>query len=389
VGLQASVREVRGGVAGLKDRGIRQGVGGIALVLVSWRMSEGTSLTEAVKQAAGISLTHAVKEAAGSGAGFLADVLDADDSPAAAPSRQGRRLRAVGARLGALMLVGLVFLHATPSSVREAERAAVAVAGTRVALVVGNSGYRNTTRLENPKNDAADMSAALKRIGFRVVEGFDLDKARFDAKVREFAEALKGADVGLLFYAGHGIQVGGHNYLVPVDAKLTTVAALDAEMVRLEAVHLMIEREARTRLLFFDACRDNPLVRSLARAMGPRSSDVGRGLAAVVSGAGTLISFSTQPGNVALDGKGRNSPYSAALLRQLASPGQDLNGLLIAVRNEVMRLTDGKQVPWEHSALTRQFYFSRDAGPPAADAAGNHEPAYAARHGGKAPEPAK
>src|SRR6185503_2062317 len=121
------------------------------------------------------------------------------------------------------------------------------------------SGYRWTARLENLRNDAADMSAVLRKLGFRVVEGFDLDKDAFAAKVGEFAQALKGAEVGLFFYAGHGIQVAGQNYLVPIDAKLTTVTALEAEMVRLEIVHKTMEREAQTNLLFMDACRDNPL----------------------------------------------------------------------------------------------------------------------------------
>jgi uncharacterized caspase-like protein len=128
-------------------------------------------------------------------------------------------------------------------------------------------------------------------------------------------------------------------------------------MVRLDLVHRTMEREAQTNILFLDACRDNPLARNLARAMGTRSTDVGRGLAAVESGVGTLISFSTQPGNVALDGSGRNSPYAAALAKQLASPGDDLSAMLIAVRNDVMKDTQKKQVPWEHSALTGRFYF--------------------------------
>jgi uncharacterized caspase-like protein len=165
--------------------------------------------------------------------------------------------------------------------------------------------------------------------------------------------------VGLFFYAGHGMQVSGHNYLVPVDAKLTTVSALDLEMVRLELVLQTMEREAKTNLLFFDACRNNPLASTLARAMAARSLQIGRGLAAIESGAGTLISFSTQPGNVALDGTGRNSPFTGALVRQLGRSNEDLNTILIAVRNDVMRLTDGQQVPWEHSALTRRFYFDR------------------------------
>ena len=163
------------------------------------------------------------------------------------------------------------------------------------------------------------MSAALKKLGFQVIEGFDLDKVAFDAMVRDFGTALKATEVGLFFYAGHGMQVSGHNYLVPVDAKLTTVSALDIEMVRLELVLQTMEREAKTNLLFFDACRNNPLAYTLARVMGARSLQIGRGLAAVESGAGTLISFSTQPGNVALDGTGRNSPFTGALVRQLGS----------------------------------------------------------------------
>jgi uncharacterized caspase-like protein len=226
---------------------------------------------------------------------------------------------------------------------------------------VGNSAYRYTPRLENPKNDGTDMAAALRGIGFQVIEGFDLGKAAFDAKILEFAEALKGADVGLFFYAGHGIQVSGQNYLVPIDATLTTASALDAEMVRLDLVHRTMEQETNTSLLFLDACRDNPLARNLVRTMGTRSPDIGQGLAAVESGAGTLISFSTQPGNVALDGAGRNSPFSGALVRHLGTSNEDLNAVLIAVRNEVMRQTDRRQIPWEHSALTRRFYFRATA----------------------------
>ena len=252
-----------------------------------------------------------------------------------------------------------MFLHATSTStVLDTQRGLLPTAHRRVALVVGNSAYRHTPKLENPKNDAADMSVALKKLGFHVIEGFDLDKEAFDAKVRDFAAALKGADVGVFFYAGHGMQASGQNYLVPVDAKLTAVSALNIEMVRLDLVHQTMEREARTNLLFFDACRDNPLARNLTRAVGSQTPEIGRGLAAVESGAGTLISFSTQPGNVAVDGAGRNSPFSGALVRRLGTPNEDLNAILIAVRNDVMRQTDRKQVPWEHSALTRRFYFN-------------------------------
>src|SRR5215470_11176379 len=225
-------------------------------------------------------------------------------------------------------------------------------ANQRVALVIGNSAYQHTAKLDNPKNDATDMAAVLKQLGFQVIDGFDLDKVAFERKVRDFSVALREAEVGLFFYAGHGLQVAGQNYLVPIDAKAETADALDWEMVRLDLVHRTMERATTTNIIFLDACRNNPLARNLARAMGTRSTEIGRGLAAVESGVGTLISFSTQPGNVALDGSGRNSPFAGALLRQLkAGAKRDLSAILIDVRNDVMHATRNKQVPWEHSAL--------------------------------------
>ena len=235
--------------------------------------------------------------------------------------------------------------------------AAWAQAEKRVALVIGNSAYQHTPKLTNPMNDATDMVAALEKHGFQVLEGFDLDKAAFDRKVRDFANALQGAEAGVFFFAGHGLQVSGHNYLVPIDAQLTTVAALEFEMVRLDVVHRVMERLTNTNVLFLDACRDNPLARNLARAMGTRSSEIGRGLAVVESGVGTLISFSTQPGNVALDGTGRNSPFAGALVKHISASNDGLSDILVAVRNDVMKETQRKQVPWEHSALTGRFYF--------------------------------
>jgi hypothetical protein len=236
----------------------------------------------------------------------------------------------------------------------------------RIALVIGNSAYQHAPKLANPANDAADFSAALRKRGFQVIEGFDLDKVALERSISAFVAALKRADVGLFYYAGHGLQVAGQNYLVPVDAQLSTADALDFEMVRVESVQRVMERSARTSLLFLDACRDNPLARNLARAMGTRSSAIGRGLAAVQSGVGTLISFSTQPGNVALDGTGRNSPFAAALVKQVSDSSDDLHAVLIAVRNEVMQQTLNKQVPWEHSALTGRFFFGPAAPPPSA-----------------------
>jgi TPR repeat protein len=234
----------------------------------------------------------------------------------------------------------------------------------RVALVIGNATYQSAAKLANPLNDASDVSAVLKELGFQVIEGFDLEKVTFDRKVRDFAAALQGAAAGIFFYAGHGLQVAGHNYLVPIDAQLTTAAALEFEMVRVDVVQRVMENQANTNILVLDACRDNPLARNLARALGTRSAEIGRGLAPVVSGVGTLISFSTQPGNVALDGGGRNSPFAGALVKHILAAQDDLSAILISVRNDVMRETDNRQVPWEHSALRGRFYF-RDARPAA------------------------
>src|SRR5262245_42944267 len=241
------------------------------------------------------------------------------------------------------------------------------VFGRRIALVIGNSAYLHTTPVENPRNDAVDLTATLKELSFQVFEGRDLAKAAMDSLIRNFAESLAGAQMGLFFYAGHGLQVGGQNYLVPVDARLSSAVALDFETVRLELIQRTMERAVNTNIIILDACRDNPLARNLARALGTRSSAIGRGLAAMESGEGTRISFPTQPGNVALDGTGRNSPFAAGLLKYIKTPGDDLPSILINVRNHVMAATARRQVPWEHSALTAKVYFTppKSSGPTA------------------------
>jgi uncharacterized caspase-like protein len=237
-------------------------------------------------------------------------------------------------------------------------------ADNSVALVIGNAAYRHTGPLANPKNDANDIAAALRKLGFEVIEGHDLNKAAMERAIWQFAQELKGARVGLFFYAGHGLQVDGRNYLVPVDATLEDASGLDFETVRLDLVHGTMERASTTNLLFLDACRDNPLSRNLARALGTRSAAIGKGLAAVESGEGTLISFSTQPGNVAVDGPGRNSHYANALVKEFGDPRDDLSAMLIAVRKQVIEATSRRQVPWEHSSLTARVYFHPTAAVP-------------------------
>ena len=204
-----------------------------------------------------------------------------------------------------------------------------------------------------------------------MIAAFDLDKASLERKIRDFAAALSDSDAGVFFYAGHGLQVAGRNYLVPVDAELATAESIEFEMVQLDVIQRIMERHTTTNILFLDACRNNPFARNLARAMGTRSVEIARGLAPVESGVGTLISFSTQPGNVASDGSGRNSPFADALIKRAASSNEDLSAILIDVRNDVRKQTENKQVPWEHSALTGRFYF---AGAPPSQAAPAPQP---------------
>jgi hypothetical protein len=257
-------------------------------------------------------------------------------------------------RLAIGLVVVFLLIFATP-----------ATAQRRVALVIGNSAYLNATALGNPANDAGDVGSALKGAGFEIILGLDLDKKAFDAKVREFSRLLPQAETALLFYAGHGLQVSGRNYLVPIDARLESERDLDFETVSLNFIlrQMELDRDGKTNIIFLDACRDNPLARNLARSMGTRSTSIGSGLAQVETGVGTFIAYSTQPGNVALDGHGRNSPFTTALLDGLKEPGRNLTTVMIEVRKQVLAATGGRQVPWDHSALTGEFYFHLAAAP--------------------------
>jgi uncharacterized caspase-like protein len=250
-------------------------------------------------------------------------------------------------RWGARVLVALLLMIAPANAEK------------RVALVVGNTHYAHSPLLSNPVNDASDIAAVLKSLGFEVLLGLDLDKRAFDLKVRDFARALSDADTGLFFYAGHGLQLSLQNYLIPVDAAIEGEPDLDFEGVRLDLVlkHMELDREGKTNIVFLDACRDNPFTENLARSMGTRAVSVGHGLAPAQTGVGTFIAYSTQPGNVAADGAGRNSPFAAALKRHIAEPGRDLTAIMIEVRKDVLAETRGRQVPWDHSALTQDFYF--------------------------------
>ena len=235
----------------------------------------------------------------------------------------------------------------------------VAATGIRVALVIGNGHYTQVPALPNPPNDAADIAQALRKLGFDVVEGIDVDKSTMEAKIREFGRKLDKADLALFYYAGHGLQVAGKNFLVPVDAKLDRPADLTFETIDLAVVLEQMEGDQRVNLIFLDACRDNPFAKAVARSLGTRSAAVGQGLAQVQSAVGTMIIYSTQPDNVAQDGAGRNSPFTSALLKHIATPGLEIDSMMKRVRGDVIAATQRQQVPWDHSSLVGDVFLAR------------------------------
>lgn len=234
-----------------------------------------------------------------------------------------------------------------------------AAAQERVALVVGNSAYQHVAPLRNPTNDASDLTARLEGLGFTVFGGTDLDRRGLVQALIQFGRAAEKAEVALFFYAGHGLQVNGQNYLVPVDALVEFESEIDLSLVSLSGVMQQLERGSRTNIVFLDACRDNPFAKQLARSMGNRSAvALNKGLGRIQSGSGTFIAFATQPDAVAADGGGRNSPFTTALLSHIATPGQSISDMMIEVRNDVIATTNGAQVPWDSSSLTGRFSFA-------------------------------
>jgi TPR repeat protein len=231
-------------------------------------------------------------------------------------------------------------------------------AGRRVALVIGNSAYVSVPELDNPSNDAKAMAQQLRDLGFEVTLLLDLDKASFEAKVRDFVGSLKGAEAALFFYAGHGLQVDGRNYMVPVDADVANEADLPFQLVALDIALQSLAAERITNIVILDACRNNPLSEKLAKALGERANAVGKGLGTITTGTGTLISFSTQPGNVALDGEGPDSPFTEALVKHIATPNVTALSMLQDVRSDVVERTKEQQVPWDNSSLLHDFFFN-------------------------------
>lgn len=221
----------------------------------------------------------------------------------------------------------------------------------RIALVIGNSAYTTAPPLKNPANDARDMAVALKALGFEVSAGINLGQREMKRLIREFGQRLKGGGHGLFYYAGHGVQARGHNYLVPVDAEIQSEADVEDSGVNVNLVlSYMDDAQNHLNIVILDACRNNPFARSFRSAT--------EGLAQVDAPTGTLIAYATAPGRVAADGVGENGLYTSELLKAMRIPGLTATEMFMQVRREVMSRTGNKQVPWEASSLTGSFYFT-------------------------------
>jgi hypothetical protein len=277
------------------------------------------------------------------------------------------------------------FLIAAVSAATLLISASAAQADKRVAFVVGNGAYKNVAALPNPAVDAKSMAKLLRNVGFDVVEGSNLTRDKMTEKLLDFGKKAEGADVALFFYAGHGIAVNGTNYLLPVDANLKS--EMDVKLGAAINVDLTLEQtmgDAKVKLVFLDACRDNPFAAKIRSSSTTRSVSVASGLAEMKSGEGTLIAFATGPGQTALDGQqGTNSPFTRALLANLTAPGVEIQQAMTKVRAQVNEETQKQQLPWGHTNLIGSVYLNPvaasaagtapAASPPAATATANSE----------------
>ncbi len=241
--------------------------------------------------------------------------------------------------------------------------ASAAQAERRVAFVVGNGAYKNVAQLPNPPVDAKAMAAVLRNVGFEVVEGTNLTRDKMTEKLLDFGKKAQGADVALFFYAGHGIAISGTNYLLPVDADIKS--EMDVKLGAAINIDLTLDQtmsDAKVKLVFLDACRDNPFAAKIRSAKATRSVNVQTGLAEMKSGEGTLIAFATGPGQTALDGEvGTNSPFTRALMANITSPGVEIQQAMTKVRAQVNDETNKAQLPWGHTNLIGTVYLNPTA----------------------------
>jgi len=232
-----------------------------------------------------------------------------------------------------------------------------------VALVIGNSDYRNVPMLPNPLNDAGEIGNALERLGFSVTRVKDAGYDRMRRAFLEFGRAARDAEMAVVFYAGHGIEVGGENWLIPIDAELKSDTDVDHEAFGLRGIMLMVESASKLGLVILDACRNNPFAAKMRLAVRTRA--VARGLAKVEPNGNVLVAYSAKDGTTAADGDGPHSPFTTALLRHIETPGLEINFLFRNVRDDVIRATNGEQQPFVYGSLSREAIYLRPAAPAA------------------------
>lgn len=233
-----------------------------------------------------------------------------------------------------------------------------AASETRIALTIGNSAYVHTAALPNPRRDAQAMAAALQGLGFKVIAGYDLDYAATKDLLRRFGAEAATADVALFYYAGHAVQVDGQNYLLPVDTRLREEGDLKYESYPLDWAMQELGRAHKLRLAILDACRDNPLAQTMARTLGARSAAVERGLARIDAPTrDTLIAYATRAGATADDGRGEHSPYTAALLNHIGTPGVDVIRMFGLTRDTVLAATGNRQEPYIYGSLGGEGWY--------------------------------
>jgi hypothetical protein len=230
----------------------------------------------------------------------------------------------------------------------------------RVALVIGNGRYAAVSALPNAGNDARAITEILRRIGFDVVHGTDLNRAGMERAVRDFLVKAASARMAVLFYAGHGMQVDGKNFLLPVDARLLETSKFSLETVEVDNILDGLSDVTPTVIIILDACRDNPLAATSSTPAEQNAvTRLSSGLAAYSTlGSGALIAYATAPGKVAFDGKNANSPFSEALLKYLGAPGLEVRQIMTRVRADVLRATENKQIPWDNSSLLGDVYLT-------------------------------
>jgi hypothetical protein len=259
-----------------------------------------------------------------------------------------------------------------------------AKADRRVAFVVGNGAYKNVAQLPNPPVDAKAMASVLRNVGFEVVEGTNLTRDKMTERLLEFGKKAQGADVAVFFYAGHGIAISGTNYLLPIDADIKS--EMDVKLGAAINIDLTLDQtmsDAKVKLVFLDACRDNPFAAKIKSNSATRSVSVQSGLAEMKSGEGTLIAFATGPGQTALDGQeGTNSPFTRALIAHITTPGIEIQQAMTEVRAQVNEETNKGQLPWGHTNLIGSVYLNPAAAPAPGAAASSSRPAAVASTSG-------